>query len=647
MAPPSSTRRHPWSSDAGGELSLPRKRWQSVVLQVKGKRRASLEGMFGFRQIRGQEFMRMLLPVLGSMVQRVVSEEIEKTFRQFTTPSPPRLLVGRNQRPRYQLVFLNGLKTVYTMSKLESDEGTAVKVAIIETLTNNQTEIVSSGHLSSVKVEVVVLHGHFNGKNEESWAPEDFNHHIVSGREKSGQLLTGNLILKLNEGEAFLENATFTDNSSFTSTKMFRLGLRLLNASGDRVLEGVTEPFRVSEGAQGFEKHYPPTLDDEVWRLEKIRKNGPYHQALSNEGIDSVQKFLRAYMMDEQKLIKIFSKMAHSTWKSIIGHAMTCKFGDGLYLHKVKDQDAGLFFDAIYKLVGVKFGDCYKPLDQLDQMEKNLADSLKRAAYQNMGNLQYNYKMVNNQPVLQRFPAHQGTSMFPVPNKQIPHAQHNPYLGDTSNAASRHSRENFATSSGTSNAGVGITRFVQGQTSHDVYSRHEPITDIVVHYSSSHGALLPGPRVTQLQIPQTEATYFGPDGSCTAVPCNCLCHSRNTLSSTNDVMSLTQSQFPLPQNSESYHLPQQCNDQSVIQSQQAVTGYQPSRTNSFDVSCDELIQSFMSQISNSEGVSTPFSPRKWVKIRAALKLASVGRLSRGSRRGPYCAPPRPRLVPTI
>lgn len=46
-------------------------------------------------------------------------------------------------------------------------------------------------------------------------------------------------------------------------------------------------------------------LDDEVWRLEKIRKNGPYHQALSNEGIDSVQKFLQAYMMDEQKLIKV------------------------------------------------------------------------------------------------------------------------------------------------------------------------------------------------------------------------------------------------------------------------------------------------------------------------------------------------------
>jgi len=62
--------------------------------------------------------------------------------------------------------------------------------------------------------------------------------------------------------------------------------------------------------------------------------------------------------------------MPQSTWKSIIEHAMTCKFGDSLYLYEVKDSDAGLYFDEIYQLVGVKFGDCYKPIHQLDQIEK-------------------------------------------------------------------------------------------------------------------------------------------------------------------------------------------------------------------------------------------------------------------------------------
>jgi len=133
------------------------------------------------------------------------------------------------------------------MMRLEPDDGTAIKVAIVERLENNRTNIIRFGPLSSARIEVVALRGNFNSKSEECWSLEEFNKHIVTGREKSAQLLTGNLTLKLNGGEALLENAIFTDNSSFTSTKMFRLGLRLVNPSGERVLEGVTKPFRVKE----------------------------------------------------------------------------------------------------------------------------------------------------------------------------------------------------------------------------------------------------------------------------------------------------------------------------------------------------------------------------------------------------------------
>jgi len=213
------------------------------------RRKTTTEGLFGFRRIMEAEFMGMFLPVFGSMMRRVVSEEVEKAmFRQFSAPAaPPRLLVDWNQRPRYHLVFLNGLKPVYTMTRLEPDDGTAIKVAIVERLENNRTNIIRFGPLSSARVEVVALHGNFNAKSEECWSLEEFNKHIVTSREKSAQLLTGNLTLKLNGGEALLENEFFTDNSSFTSTKMFRLGLRLVNPSGERVLEGLTKPFRVKE----------------------------------------------------------------------------------------------------------------------------------------------------------------------------------------------------------------------------------------------------------------------------------------------------------------------------------------------------------------------------------------------------------------
>uniref|UniRef100_A0A804ULH7 Calmodulin-binding protein 60 G n=1 Tax=Zea mays TaxID=4577 RepID=A0A804ULH7_MAIZE len=593
-------------------------------------------------------------------------------FRQFSAqPAPRRLLVDRNQHPRYQLMFLNGLRPVYTMTKLEPDDGKALKVAVVERLENGRTDIVRYGPLSSARVEVVALHGNFNAKDEESWSPEEFQKHIVSGREKSAQLLTGNLALKLSGGEAVLENATFTDNSSFTSTKMFRLGLRLVGSSGERVLEGVTKPFRVKERrVEGFEKHYPPMLDDEVWRLKKIGKIGAYHQALSDNGIDSVQEFLRAYMKDEQKLIKIFNKMPQSTWKSIVEHAMTCRVGDSLYLYEAQDKDAGLFFDELYQLVGAKFGDCYKPIDQLNEIEKNLVEALKHGAYQNIDGLQPNYKMVNNYPVLSSFPAAQGTSLFSAlhPNQQALS------YGDSSTGVgfgTRPSRETFNTSLGSSN---------EPQTSNYMELRHEQTINRVLPYDPSNGTLLPRPRITQLQIPNSERTFFGPPA---VIPNNILVghgvalsegsHSGfpvHSLSSTDVVMSLMQSPFQLPTNSKRIdinffprqlfwqdrcsrsldwmasagdHSEQQCNGQTSTQLQQFVTGCQPSRTNSFDLnSCDELIQNFISQISNSGGASTPLSPRKWVKIRAALKLASVGRLS---RRGPHCNPPRPRLVP--
>ncbi|CAN6351953.1 unnamed protein product [Urochloa humidicola] len=686
MAPPSSFgRRLPWSSNgdgagAGGELSRPRRRWQSVMLQVRGMRMKTTEGLFGFRRSMEGDFMGMFLPVFGSMLRRVVSEEVEKAmFRQFGSPAaPPRLLVDWNQHPRYHLVFLNGLKPVYTMTKLEPDEGTAIKVAVVERLENNRTNIVRFGPLSSARVEVLALHGNFNAKSEECWSPEEFNKHIVSGREKSAQLLTGNLTLKLNGGEALLENAIFTDNSSFTSTKMFRLGLRLVNPSGERVLEGVTKPFRVKERrVEGFEKHYPPLLDDEVWRLKKIGKIGAYHQALSDNGIDSVKKFLQAYMKDEQKLIKIFNKMPQSTWKSIIDHAMTCKFGDNLYLYEVKEKDTGLFFDEIYQLVGVKFGDCYKPIDHLDQIEKNLVDSLKQEAYQNIDGIQSDYKMVNDYPVLHSFSA-EGTSLLShvLPNQQtLNYGQHNSYLGDTYSTSqgfsSTYSRDKFSSYLQSSNVPVDISRYVQGQASNDVQMIHEPITNRDIHYTSSQGTILPAPRITRLQIPSNEVTYFGRDACPPTIIPNDIMISQaaarfnqsrqsdqthfseesynlfpiDSLSSTDAVMS----EFHLPSNGESFsnHWNQQCNG-GTNTAQQVISGFQTSRTNSFDLSsCEDLIQRFISRIPNNDRAAMPLSPRKWFKIKVAFKLASVGRLSRASRKGPHCPAPMPRFVPTI
>lgn len=51
-----------------------------------------------------------------------------------------------------------------------------------------------------------------------------------------------------------------------------------------------------------YKKHYPPRLGDEIWRLEKIAKDGAFHKRLSEHGINSVRDLLQSYVKDQLSL---------------------------------------------------------------------------------------------------------------------------------------------------------------------------------------------------------------------------------------------------------------------------------------------------------------------------------------------------------
>ena len=55
----------------------------------------------------------------------------------------------------------------------------------------------------------------------------------------------------------------------------------------------------------GYRKHIIPSMDDDVWRLKKISKDGVYHEALKGSSIVSVKAFLRSYNKDEHALRKV------------------------------------------------------------------------------------------------------------------------------------------------------------------------------------------------------------------------------------------------------------------------------------------------------------------------------------------------------
>lgn len=56
-----------------------------------------------------------------------------------------------------------------------------------------------------------------------------------------------------------------------------------------------------------YKKHYPPALTDEVWRLERIGKDGAFHNRLSAENINTVQDFLKLWAVNPVQLRKVKS----------------------------------------------------------------------------------------------------------------------------------------------------------------------------------------------------------------------------------------------------------------------------------------------------------------------------------------------------
>ncbi|RWV96808.1 hypothetical protein GW17_00040459, partial [Ensete ventricosum] len=110
-------------------------------------------------------------------------------------------------------------------------------------------QVVTTGPESSLKVEIVVLEGDFEFGEDGNWTFDEFKNNIVREREGKRTLLTGDVFIDLNEGIGILGELSFTDNSSWTRSRKFRLGARVPDGhcNGIRVREAKTEPFMVKD----------------------------------------------------------------------------------------------------------------------------------------------------------------------------------------------------------------------------------------------------------------------------------------------------------------------------------------------------------------------------------------------------------------
>ncbi|KAL5549074.1 hypothetical protein UlMin_004305 [Ulmus minor] len=334
--------------------------------------------------------LQKLCSSLEPILRRVVSEEVERALAKLGPPrlngrSSPKRIEGPDSR-NLQLHFRSRLSLpIFTGGKVEGEQGASIHVVLVD---GNTGHVVTSGPEASVKLDVVVLEGDFNTEDDEGWTQEEFESHVVKEREGKRPLLTGELGVALKEGVGTLGDLTFTDNSSWIRSRKFRLGLRVASgfSEGIRIREAKTDAFTVKDHrGELYKKHYPPALNDDVWRLEKIGKDGAFHKRLNKAGIFSVEEFLRLVVRDSQKLRHILgSGMSNKMWEALIDHAKTCVLSGKLYVYYPEDsRNVGVVFNNIFELSGLIAGEQYYSADSLSDNQKVYVDTLVKKAYEN------------------------------------------------------------------------------------------------------------------------------------------------------------------------------------------------------------------------------------------------------------------------
>ncbi|RDY07888.1 Calmodulin-binding protein 60 D, partial [Mucuna pruriens] len=311
-------------------------------------------------------------PSTSSNVREVVEQKIQGQTHLFSRKSHE---AGISGAKALKLCFTNKMPdTIFTRSHIIAENELPFQIALFDVRTQS---VVNDGPLSSLKIEICVLGGEFGSCDNDDWTEDEFNSNIVREREGKGPLLIGDRFITLKNGVGCIPNIAFSDNSRWQRSRRFRIGAKVVQPTyGEKIQEA-------------YKKNYPPSLNDEVWRLEKIAKEGIYHKNLSAHGIHNVKDLLRLYITNEPSLYKMFEKIPKKSWLAITGHAKTCVIDDyKLYSYYSEELQIGLLFNSIYILVGVTSDwlNYYSP-DTLTSREKYLVEIVKQHAYKNVDNL--------------------------------------------------------------------------------------------------------------------------------------------------------------------------------------------------------------------------------------------------------------------
>ncbi|GLU12989.1 hypothetical protein SLE2022_296400 [Rubroshorea leprosula] len=336
-------------------------------------------------------YLQNLCSALEPVLRKVVHEEVEHGIRHrlpFFTRSPSLRIQLAPEPSTLQLTFRNKLSLpIFTGTKISDAENNSLQILLVDARTG---PMVPFSLPNPIKVDIVVLDGDFPPGDSDGWTSEEFESNMVRERTGKRPLLTGELMVTLRDGVASVGDLEFTDNSSWIRSRKFRIGAKVAQGSfpGVRVREAMTEAFVVKDHrGELYKKHHPPMLEDEVWRLEKIGKDGAFHKKLSSQGIKTVQDFLKLSVVDPAKLKRILGNgMSEKMWEVTIKHARKCVMGNKFYIFRGSNYT--IILNPICQLIRAVINGHIFPFRDKTNINRSYVESLVRLAYANWHSLE-------------------------------------------------------------------------------------------------------------------------------------------------------------------------------------------------------------------------------------------------------------------
>ncbi|XP_040999368.1 protein SAR DEFICIENT 1-like [Juglans microcarpa x Juglans regia] len=391
---------------------------QAAAAEKRKKPRYSFASVIG-EVVMVNSLQNLFSNSLEPLLRRVVKEEVENGLKRCSqlsiTRSPSLRIQAAPEPSSLRLIFSKNLSLpIFTGSKIVDIENNPLQVLLVDTSVAGTDRMGLVNFAHPIKIEIVVLDGDFPLGDCDAWTAEEYDSKIVKERTGKRPLLAGEVSITMREGIATIAgDIEFTDNSSWIRSRKFRIGAKVSpgsNHQGARIYEAMTEAFVVKDHrGEVYKKHHPPMLNDEVWRLQKIGKEGAFHKKLQSQGINSVQDFLKLSVVDAPKLRNILGTgMSDKMWDATIKHARTCVLGNKLYL--LKGNNLAIFLNPVCQLVKAEIdGQLYHARD----LNKTYIENSTRIAYENWSSLQEVEEtttdlVLTQGETIEQYPNHQG-----------------------------------------------------------------------------------------------------------------------------------------------------------------------------------------------------------------------------------------------